>query len=197
MRQLVYYIAGSLDGFIAREDGSFDDFPWDDEFVAHLMESYPETLPAPMRPDARREENRRFDTVLMGRHTYQVGLDSGLTSPYPTLDQFVLSTTLGTSPDPDVEVVSRDGVDFVERLKALPGKDVWICGGSSLATPLYHAGLIDRVILKLNPVVFGAGIPLFRERLANRPLVLESMERFPSGHVILDYAVAGKNRSGN
>ena len=42
MRDLVYYIATTLDGFIAREDGSFADFPWDDEFGADLLSAFPE-----------------------------------------------------------------------------------------------------------------------------------------------------------
>lgn len=187
MRNLVYYIATTLDGFIARRDGSFDDFPWNDEFIGHLQETYPETFPAPMRPQATRAENRAFDAVLMGRRTYEVGARQGLTSPYPTLDQYVVSTTLEQSLDPAVALVSKDVAAFVADLKAAPGKDIWLCGGSLLATTLFENQLVDRVILKLNPVLFGAGIPLLARDLATVALTLESSRVFASGHALLEY----------
>lgn len=187
MREVVYYVAATMDGFIARPDGSFDDFLWDDNFIANLMELYPETFPAPMRPSVSRGENRRFDAVLMGRRTYEVGVNQELTNPYPTLDQFVFSHTMEASPDPAVTLVSDDGVGFVDGLKAAPGRDVWLCGGSELATSLAEAGLIDRVIVKLNPILFGAGIPMFAKELAAHTLTLESNRSFDSGHVLLEY----------
>ena len=82
MRDLVYYIATSLDGFIAREDGSLGDFPWDPDFGAHILATFPETFPAHLRPgEVHRSGNKRFDAVLMGRKTYEVGLREGITSP--------------------------------------------------------------------------------------------------------------------
>ena len=188
MRELIYYIATTLDGFIARSDGSFDDFPWDDEFIAQLMDLYPETFPAPMRPDASRDENKAFDAVLMGRRTYEVGVRQNLTSPYPTLDQFVISSTMPASPDPAVTLVSRDVLSFVEKLKTVPGKNIWLCGGSELATGLFEAQLVDRVIVKLNPVLFGAGIPLLARNLPTVALALESSRVFDSGHALLEYS---------
>jgi len=190
MREVVYHIATTLDGFIARTDGSFSDFPWDEEFIAALMERYPETLPAPMRPNATRAENKRFGTVLMGRRTYEVGTDQGLTSPYPTLDQFVVSRTLSESPDPEVSLVTEDAPGFVRRLKADEGLAIWICGGSELATPLLEERLIDRLILKVNPVVFGDGIPLFRGEVASPTLSVASATTFNSGHSIVEYLVS-------
>lgn len=189
MRELVYYIAVSQDGFIARSDGSFTDFPWDEEFIEALKASFPETLPAPMRADATRDQNKRFDTVLMGRHTYEVGSSQGLTSPYPTLDQYVVSQSLGESPDPAVTLLDTDLVPAVADLKESDERGIWICGGSQLATPLFLAGLVDRLILKVAPVVFGAGIPLFRSEVRGIRLESESRRTFDSGYSIVEYRV--------
>lgn len=187
MRPLVYFVATSLDGFIAEEDGSFDGFPWDDDYGAELFAEFPETIPAHIRGAAPRSANRWFDAVVMGRATYEVGLPMGLTSPYPTLDQYVFSTTLEESPSPDVTVVSGGATDFVSRLKTEPGKSIWLCGGAKLAGALLSAGLVDEVIAKVNPVVFGRGIPLFGGVSGPRRLSLTDTKVFPSGHLRLHY----------
>jgi hypothetical protein len=54
------------------------------------------------------DDNRRFDTIVMGRTTYDIGRAVGLTSPYPHLRQIVVSTSIAASPDPAVEVVGQD-----------------------------------------------------------------------------------------
>ena len=189
MRSLVYFVATSLDGFIAAEDGSFDGFPWDDDYGAELLAEFPETLPAHIRGPALRSDNRWFDAVIMGRATYEVGLPIGLTSPYPTLDQYVFSTTMEESPHPDVTVVSDAAANFVSELKKEPGKSIWLCGGAKLAGALLSAKLVDEVIAKVNPVVFGRGIPLFGGVSGPRPLILTDTKAFPSGHLRLHYQV--------
>ena len=190
MRDLVYYIATSLDGFIARDDGSFDDFPWDDEFVAALFATYPETLPAPFHPNPLSPaENQRFDAVLMGRKTYDVGFQQGLTSPYPSLNQYVFSHSMGSRPDPDVVLVTGDAVDEVTALKSEDGRSIWLCGGSVLATSLFEADLIDEVIIKLNPVLFGSGVPLLSRRIDTASLSLLESQSYASGHMVLSYTV--------
>ena len=78
MRSVTYYVAASLDGFIAHPAGSFAGFPWDDEFGAALLEQFPETFPAHLKTEAMAAaDNRVFDTVLMGRKTYEVGSKAG------------------------------------------------------------------------------------------------------------------------
>ncbi len=192
MRELVYYIAISLDGFIAREDGSFEDFPWDDDFVQDLLERYPETFPAPFHQAERsRADNRRFGAVLMGRHTYEVGVRQGLTSPYPTLDQYVFSRSWTESPDPAVTLVSTGAVAFVSDLKEQDGGAIWICGGGALAADLFAAGLVDEVVVKLNPLVLGAGIPLFGHVLEPTRLELRAHHVYGGGQVLLHYDVSG------
>ncbi|MEM7352546.1 MAG: dihydrofolate reductase family protein [Acidobacteriota bacterium] len=194
MRELIYYVATTLDGFIAEPDGSFDGFPMDQGFLAALAKTYPETLPALFHAAmGTRPENTRFDTVLMGRKTYEVGQRDGLTNPYPTLQQIVFSRTLQASPDDNVELVATDAVARVRRLKEESGKAIWLCGGSILASTLLAAGLIDGLIVKLNPVLFGSGIPLFAPAADGAPTGLELTETevFDSGHAVLQYRVRG------
>lgn len=193
MRDLVYYIATTLDGFIAREDGSFDDFPWTQEYLAELMTLYPETFPAPFRGgQVDRADNRRFDAVLMGRRTYEVGSEQGLTNPYPTLDQYLFSRSLEKSPDPAVHLVRENAVEKVQALKQEEGKAIWLCGGGHLATDLMEAGLVDEVALKINPILFGAGIPLLTRPLATFAFERAEHRAFDSGHLLVRYRAKGR-----
>ena len=193
MRPVVYYVAATADGMIAQGDGSFDRFPMDDEYLAALLAEFPETLPAHMRQASpRREDNRHFDAVLMGRNTYEVGLKVGVASPYPTLDQYVFSTTMDRSPHADVTLVRTSATDAVRELKRERGKAIWLCGGAQLASTLLSAGLVDEVLLKLNPVLFGSGIPLVGEGIDPTRLRLLDTFVHPSGHVRLHYRVENR-----
>ncbi|GGO05760.1 dihydrofolate reductase family protein [Micromonospora parathelypteridis] len=165
MRKLVYYIAVTLDGFIAAPDGADptgpDGFwPIPDDYLHHLVAEYPETLPGPARQAfGITDEGSRFDTVLEGRNSYEVGLQAGVTDAYPHLRHLVFSRTLGRSPDPAVEVMSTDPIATVRELKRHDGRDIWVIGGGTLAGALYPE--IDQLIVKLAPMTIGAGIPLF------------------------------------
>ncbi len=191
MASLVYYIATTADGFIARPDGDTSEFPMDPAFLAHIMDTYPETLPAPFRTGPLTPAgNRRFGSVLMGRHTYAVGLGAGLASPYPTLRQFVFASKRLEGAADDVTVVSEQAVDHVRRLKADETRDIWLCGGSQLAATLFEAGLVDEIILKINPLLFGSGMPLLARSIPPLSLETRKSTRFPSGHVWIEYAVS-------
>jgi dihydrofolate reductase len=138
MRELKYYVACTVDRFIAREDGSFDFFLMEKEQVVDLLESFPETIPAHFRDRLGISgENKCFDVVLMGRRTYEAGLKEGVTNPYSQMKQYVFSRSLKESPDRNVELVSKDPLAFVRELKQQPGKDIWLCGGPDLATTLF------------------------------------------------------------
>ncbi|MBT2507661.1 dihydrofolate reductase family protein [Streptomyces sp. ISL-98] len=161
MRKLTYYIGSSIDGFIAGPEGQFDFFAFEGDIAAAILAEYPETMPVQAREllGVAGVANKKFDTVLMGRGTYEPGLAIGVTSPYSHLKQYVFSRTL-TQLDPQVEIVSGDPVEFVRRLKRQEGMDIWLCGGGTLAGQLM--GEIDELVIKRYPMVIGSGIPLFR-----------------------------------
>jgi dihydrofolate reductase len=189
MRNLVYYVACTVDGFIAREDGSFDCFLSEGEHFADLISLFPETFPGHMRAALGVSgPNQRFDAVLMGRSTYAVGADHGFTNPYPSLQQYVVSSSMAASPDPAVTLVKGDPADLVRSLKRQPGRDIWLCGGGQLAASL--VGEIDQLILKVNPVIIGAGIPLFGAGFPPAGLALTASKAYPNGVLLLDYAVS-------
>jgi dihydrofolate reductase len=186
MRELKYYVACSVDGFIARQNGSLDFFLPEGEHLADLMTSFPETVPTHVRKTLSvHAENRCFDTVLMGRRTYQVGLDAGITSPYGHLRQVLFSRTVTSSPDKNVELVSGDTLSFVRRLKKETGKDIWLCGGAELATALFPE--VDELILKVNPVLIGSGIPLFSAAVERTSLRLVSSKTYTNGFIMSRY----------
>ena len=110
MRSLVYFVATTLDGYIAGVDRSDPDFfPFEGPHVADLLAEFPEMIPGHLRaPLALNHENRRFDTILMGRTTYDIGRAVGLTSPYPHLRQIVVSSSMTAQPDPVVEVLGQE-----------------------------------------------------------------------------------------
>lgn len=188
MRNLVYYIACTADGFIAREDGSFDFFPMTGEHLPYIVAEYPETIPGHLREMLDVQgDNKHFDTVLMGRHTYEVGSLAGFTNPYPHLRQYVISSTMSESPDAAVQLVTSDPAELVRRLKEEDGLDLWLCGGARLAGALY--GEINEIILKVNPVVLGAGIPLFQGASGATSLELTDHRTFVGGVALHRYRV--------
>ncbi|MFF0451774.1 dihydrofolate reductase family protein [Nocardia africana] len=159
MRKLVYYVGVSLDGYIAGPGGEFDIYPVSQEMSDWFNERYPEVVPTHIRPHVNlpvETPNREWDTLIMGRGTYEPALEIGVTSPYAHMKQYVVSTTLGPVDDPNVEVVADDPVALVRKLKQQDGKDIWLCGGGTLAGALIDE--IDEVIIKSYPVLLGAGI---------------------------------------
>ena len=125
----------------------------------------------------------------MGRRTYEFGFQFGVTNPYPWMKQYVISSTMERSPDSNVELISENVIDFVKGMKEASGKDIYLCGGASLATTLLVEGLVDEIILKLNPVLFGSGIPLFLGTITQTDLELIHSKKYGNGVLVLTYRV--------
>ncbi|MFF7679779.1 dihydrofolate reductase family protein [Actinacidiphila glaucinigra] len=131
MRRLTYLVASAIDGFVAGPEGEYDFLAAVGDHMETVLAEYPETLPVQARgplgiADA---PNRRFDTVLLGRATYEVGVPFGVTSPYPHLRQYVVSGSMAAKPDPEAELVPGDPLEFVRELKRQDGAGVWLRGG--------------------------------------------------------------------
>ncbi|MGK5448646.1 dihydrofolate reductase family protein [Streptomyces radiopugnans] len=196
MRRLVYYVATTPDGFIAGPDGADPTGPngfWPiaEDYVRHLVAEYPETLPVQARQALSvTAEGTRFDTVLEGRRSYEIGLAAGVTDAYPHLRHLVFSRSMAESPDPAVELVADDPVATVRKLKRQDGKDIWLIGGAELAGSLYTE--IDVLILKIAPLTIGDGIPMFSRKAAFDPRTwtLTDHTVLDSGAVILTYTRA-------
>ncbi|MFI6293313.1 dihydrofolate reductase family protein [Nonomuraea sp. NPDC050790] len=162
MRKLVYYVGVSIDGYIAGPGNQWDFYPLSDQMSAWINARYPETLPTHVRSHVGLEgtPNQRFDTLVMGRGTYDPALEINVTSPYAHLRQYVVSTTLGKIDDPTVDLVTEDPAGLVRRLKTEDtGMDVWLAGGGKLAASVLPE--IDELIIKSYPVVAGDGVPAF------------------------------------
>lgn len=193
VRKLVYYIASTLDGFIAGPDGADptgpDGFwPVPEDYIGHMIAEYPETLPGPARAALSiSAEGTHFDTILEGRLSYEIGLKAGVTDAYPHLRHIVFSRTLDESPDPAVEVVADDPVARVRELKQEEGKGIWLVGGGELAGSLYSE--IDTLIVKLSPMTIGAGIRLFSDKATFDPQAwtLTDHKVLDSGAAFLTY----------
>ncbi|MCT9870672.1 dihydrofolate reductase family protein [Paenarthrobacter aurescens] len=201
MRELVYYVAVSLDGYIAGPGGEFDAFPVEGDHMAAQNERFSDAIPTAIADAMDIERSgTMFDTVLMGWNTYAVGLPFGMTSPYRHLRQVVFSRTRSEADipgeHPNLALTSEDPVDVVRQLKAEPGKSIWLCGGGQLATQL--SGEIDRLVLKRSPLLFGDGIPLFAPG-AYQPSAFKevSTTAFASGVVISEYARQGASQNPN
>ena len=170
MRKLKYYVACSVDGFIAHKDGSWDGFLFEGEPVTDYLESL-----------------KKFDVVLMGRKTYEIGLKEGKTDPYPTMKSYVFSRTMKESPDERVQLVSENVGALVRSLKNETGQDIYLCGGANLATTLFAENLIDEIILKVNPFLMGSGIALFSGVIKQTDLELTDSKIYQNGVVVLHY----------
>jgi dihydrofolate reductase len=123
----------------------------------------------------------------MGRRTYEIGLKEGISNPYPQMKQYVFSRTLKDSPDLAVELVSADPLAFVRELKQQSGQDIWLCGGGNLATLLFSE--INELILKVNPILLGSGIPLFSGIVQQTSLELTDSKIYDNGFMLLHYRV--------
>lgn len=187
MRELILVVHISLDGYVAGENGELDKFPRGEEnlqFVCDLTNN--------------------ADAALFGRVSYQL-LDAYWPSAkdlpdatqgqiaysewYNSAKKIVISRTLQSDASKDnTVIISDDIVNRVNQLKKQDGKSILIFGSPSVARLLMEAGVIDSYWIFINPVIFGKGIPLFREQEKMLQLKLIETHQLPNGELALHYS---------
>jgi dihydrofolate reductase len=173
-RRVRYSVAMSLDGFIA---GPNEEADW--------------IIMDPSR-DARRDFEAmysQFDTILMGRRTFEVVKGAGGGGSAPDMQVFVFSRTLRQEDHPGVRIVD-DPERVMLELRSKPGKDIWLWGGGSLFRSFAELGLVDTVEVGVVPVLLGEGVPLLSPPAKRVALKLTGHKLYAkTGIMSLEYAV--------
>lgn len=173
MRKLVYDVAMTVDNFVCHEDGSVDGFLPEGEHVTDYLERL-----------------KGYDTVVMGRKTYEWGYRYGLVPgkrAYPHMRHYVFSRALSFERGAEIEPLAGDPAPVVRALKEEDGTDIYLCGGGAFAGYLLDCGLVDQLVIKLNPVVFGHGIGLFGPSSTKVGLALAGSKTYGNGVLLLRY----------
>lgn len=177
MRKIIVYIATSADGYIARPDGGID---WLDR--PHPKGDY--GMPAFFRS---------IDTILWGRKTLDFAMSHGGVGMYGLkVVNYAFSRNPPAKPVPGVEFVKEPIREFARKLRAKPGKNIFMMGGSEIIGSFLDAGEIDEFSIHVIPVFIGEGIPLIAPARRTVPLRLISTKKFPDGVVHLNYQVVRK-----
>lgn len=176
MRKIKLYIASSLDGFIADQNGGVD---WLDQ------------IPNPEKSDyGYYKFYDSIDTTIQGYKTYKQILDWGIEFPYKNKQNYVLTRKQDCKPDPNVEFINQDPVGFIKNLKKQNGQDIWLVGGGEVNNLLLKAGLIDEMQVFVMPIILGTGIQLFGTKEQKQHLKLTKQLSHPGGVIELWYEPA-------
>ena len=174
MSKVKLYIAATLDGFIARKDGSLD---------------WLEGLPNPNQVDHRYGKFfGSIDTVIMGRATYEEILGFDVDWPYGECQSYVVTSQKDYSVKTEnTHLICDLASDQMDDIKSNSSKGIWLVGGGQLITAFLNMELVDVMIISIVPIVLGDGIRLFPNHPKETGFDLVNAESFETGIVNLSY----------
>jgi dihydrofolate reductase len=176
------HMAASLDGFIARKDGSVDWLETGDEFEGG------ETL----SPDYVQEFLKSIDCYVMGSRTYETALGfeaKGFGWAYGDKPTFVLTSRDLPKKRDSIEFHSGDLADLFNARLRPRYRNIWVAGGGVVAGECLRLGLADEVAFSMMPVLIGDGIPFFQGLDKDVVLHLKEVKAYRSGMVALRHEV--------
>ena len=179
MQKIVYYVASSLDGYIAGVDDDISKFVLSGKGVEKYL-----------------ADLQHFETVIMGRRTYEFGYQYGLVPgqpAYPHMKHHIFSETLKIDELANNVRIEQRSIERIKEIVQASKTDIYLCGGGQFAGWLLDHGLIDQLKLKLNPIILGGGIPLFGNSKTSAILHLVQKESFDDGLEILTYDLIKKD----
>jgi dihydrofolate reductase len=168
MRSIVLGVGISLDGYIARLDGSVD--------FLFMPKGYS------MAPFV-----KTIDSAIMGRKTYEAGKKMGGGFSGWGMEFFVLTRTLPPGEREGVTFTSESPAAIVGKLRKKRGKRVWLMGGGETARAFLQADLVDELHLGVVPVLLGEGLPLFPPGFPQRNFALVKNKTYAQGLIALEY----------
>ena len=188
MRNVLFFMLVSLDGFFEGPNGDISWHQVDEEFNDFAI-----------------QQLDSVDTLLFGRVTYQ-----GMASYWPTptamkndpiitekmnaIPKIVFSRTLDRAEWNNTRLIKANIADEISKLKQQPGKDLIIFGSSNLAASFAEMGLIDEYRIMVSPVVIGEGTPLFKGIHQQLKLKLLKTRIFGNGNVLHYYRPENNER---
>ncbi|MBV8113993.1 MAG: dihydrofolate reductase [Silvibacterium sp.] len=169
MRKVVLGLGMSLDGYIARPDGSVD--------FLFMPKDYS------MGPFF-----KTVDVAVMGRKTLEAGLKmtGGKFDNYG-IKCYVMSRSEPPGERDGYEITGKTPEALVSELRKQPGKIIWMMGGGELARDFLKADLIDGMELGIVPVLIGEGIPMFPAGFPQREFKLVENKAYSKGLLVLKY----------
>jgi dihydrofolate reductase len=191
MRNLIFFMHTSLDGFVARLNGELNWINLDDEmfdFVAAMTD--------------------QADTALYGRVTYEMMQsywpkageqlnatkhDKQHSTWYNKVSKVVLSKTMQETGLHNTKVIGDQVSENINQLKKQTGKNILIFGSPGASQSLLNLGLIDEFWLFVNPIILGEGMPLFKDITGTTKLKLAESKTFACGVIALHYDQANAN----
>ena len=168
MRKIILNLAISIDGFIEDGIGQFDWCFTDQDYTEGQFD--------------------KFDTVLMGRKSYDVMVERN-ELPIRNMKTYVFSNTLKEAKYGSI-IRESELVEKVLKLKNEEGNDIWFFGGAKLLTSFLEKNLIDELQLAVHPIMLGEGTSLFEGKIKKRiNCELSSVKSYNTGLVMLKYKI--------
>ncbi|HEV8493170.1 MAG TPA: dihydrofolate reductase family protein [Candidatus Angelobacter sp.] len=178
MRKIILGLGISIDGYIARPDGTFDFLFMPKDFM-HEFAAFQASI----------------DVAIMGRKTYDVTKAMGGAGSAPKIRHYVFSRTLPPGERDGLTFVNISPQKLVDEIRRGKGKDIWLMGGGEVAREFLKADLVDELHLGVVPALLGEGLPLFPRGFPQRNFALMENKSFSRGLISLKYRrVRGKGK---
>lgn len=170
MRKVQYGVAVSLDGYIAGPNGEADWIRIDPEIDFSAIWA-------------------QFDTLLMGRRTYEAAIKRLGQAAFTSKVVFVFSKHLEPQGHPGVTIVSELTRPWMQSLKSQEGKDIWLMGGGKVFRHLLDLGEVDSISVTIIPVLLGNGTLLMSSPYDPTLLTLSAHRVYKSGIISATYEI--------